>query len=553
MLHAAAGVRINELCSVEAGWAEGDEFPRCIEVRPSKSGFNEILLLKGRVSKEEDQPTRAEWVIGSRVRGSSYVPSAAKAIQILERIYRPWRAICTREELRTSLMLSFTGINGLPRREKGLGPISSDRLRNDMQKYISEKVRWETLEIPDTSRHGEDLTEYRKSRGDCITPHQWRKTFALFIFRIDANMTGALAQQFKHLSLAMTEEAYIGNDPQLLQAFDDVHLQQTVRFFHEMATGEKLAGGRVIKLMDRHEAELAKLVAGRTGVAEQRSAVEAFCIEQDLRIWYASHGKCLIGLSPKSARCHAIAGSTHWSNKAPAFAHRTPTTCAGCDCFVVDPEHIEFWKRRADESEAALRAAEQLGRGADYRVIAERARQATSCSSSPRHGSSTCTRPGRKRSTVLPKRPSMQPVSTTYLRPRSAGWSTASSRGRPTREVTTASGSTPGSTRNAQAPAPWMLTSPNRAIASMTPSSNANAIVPPLGVRASVTPRRPVEGSGKRLDFDTVRRDALRPRIGGRSGLLGSQPGGTSISPATSPRLRPAYAARSSARREAVE
>ena len=193
--------------------------------------------------------------------------------------------------------------------------------------------------LPDRDRHGEDLAQYRASRGACLRSHSWRKTFALYVFRTDSRMIAAIAQQFHHLSLAMTEQGYLGSDPTLLEVMDSVRTQQTALFFYEMARGVRPVAGRMGRLIDEHRAELEGIIAGMDE-REGLRALERWVVQQDLRIWFASHGKCFLRLAPGQARCHQLGGTTHWMNHEPNYAYRNPEVCLGC------PVYAHRWRTR---------------------------------------------------------------------------------------------------------------------------------------------------------------------------------------------------------------
>ena len=61
----------------------------------------------------------------------------------------------------------------------------------------------------------------------------------------------------------MTEQGYIGNDPELFEAMDSVRQQLTARLFFEAATGKTTYAGHMATLIEEHRAMLAQLVLGK--------------------------------------------------------------------------------------------------------------------------------------------------------------------------------------------------------------------------------------------------------------------------------------------------
>lgn len=368
-LQSQVGLRVNELCGIDGAWNDQTKLPACVEVRASKTGLNDIFYLKGWLAKTRVAQEPVEWVMGLRPRGSNYIPPAVHAVMVLERLYRPWRERAGSDKL----IVGFRQPRGTPREVSSLGPITTARLLKGLKGFVLKYV--DLTLLPDRNRQGEDLTAYRDSRGKCLKTHQWRKTWALYVYRTDSRMIPAIAQQFHHVSLAMTEQGYLGTDPHILGALDSVQMQITGRFFYEAATGKQPLAGNMAKLVDEHRAELQAMVVEGDEQAS-RESIATWVTTHDLRIWFSEWGKCLIGLDPTSAKCHEIAGTTHWSRRQPNFETREPSVCAGCPCFAIDREHAEFWRRRYIENHGVLALARQHKRAHEYTIARTRATQA---------------------------------------------------------------------------------------------------------------------------------------------------------------------------------
>jgi hypothetical protein len=371
VLQSETGMRINEISGLPAGLSQATGLPLCIEIRQSKTGLHDLFYLKGRHAKFETAPRLVDWLLGARPCGSTEIPAPVCAITILNRLYEPLRTRAEDPTLRHDLLVQGTVQRGYPRDGKRIGKITTSRLLQYQRDFVLTSCDFSTL--PERNAAGQDLTIYRKTRGTCLRSHAWRKTFALYMFRVDPRMAPAIAQQFQHLSLAMTDEGYIGNNPLLIEAMDSVRTQQTARFMYEALRGKRTVTGRLAKLIQEHSAELDQLIVG--GVVEAKHRIEEWVVEQDLRIWFSPHGKCFIQLSPMQSRCHERAGTLHWANREPNYLHRSPDVCLGCALYAIDGDHAPYWLDRYSEHQSAWDKASAVGVGRDYRVAQYRAEQ----------------------------------------------------------------------------------------------------------------------------------------------------------------------------------
>ena len=365
VLQSEAGIRINEVCGLRAGINPETGLPACIEVRSSKTGLHELFFLKGTLAKTRPAPVEAEWLLGARPVRTNGIPAPVRAVQVLQELYAPLRSLSTDSAPCKDLIVQMTWPRGLPKDGRMIGKILGRCLLAYQRQFIGTYV--DLSGLPDRNRHGEDLAQYRASRGACLRSHSWRKTFALYVFRTDSRMIAAIAQQFHHLSLAMTEQGYLGSDPTLLEVMDGVRTRQTALFFYELARGVRPVAGRMAKLIDEHRAELQSIIAG----LEEHDgllAMERWVVKQDLRIWFASHGKCFLRLAPGQARCHELGGTTHWANREPNYAYRNPEVCLGCPAYAIDGEHEVYWVRRYLENQTAWMKAVAGRYEKDYRV-----------------------------------------------------------------------------------------------------------------------------------------------------------------------------------------
>jgi hypothetical protein len=345
---------------LKAGINQETGLPSCIVLRTSRTGLNIVFYLKGLVSKIHSK--EMEWVIGARPADSSYIPPPVRALIVLQQLFHYWRELGERDDL----IVSFCANIGLPKVKSSIGRPYSQNINLGQKSFLRRYVDLGVL------GDNPDVDIYRD--GQALSTHQWRKTFALYVIRTDSRMLPHISQHFKHLSLAMTEQGYIGNDPELIEAMDSVRQQLTARLFYEAATGKTSYAGQMATLIQGHRNMLAQLIKGKEAIPAYR-AIEAWVIENDLRIWFAEHGKCLIRLRPNAARCHEQAGTTNWRNDRPNFAFQVPSVCVGCECFLIDSEHIEYWQKRYHSNLDSFTNAERIGRGDEFYVARQRARQ----------------------------------------------------------------------------------------------------------------------------------------------------------------------------------
>lgn len=373
IIQAQVGIRISELCSLEHGSCKHSGLPKCVSIRKSRTGLNEHFYLNGKLSKTVRSPIAVEWLIGSRPAGSGEIPLPIRAILIVDRLFERWRLYGKSERDRNSLFISFYCRRGFPTKVSHVVAADRGSLCDGQNIFIRKYVDLSSL--PERSQTGDDLSRYRNENAPPIRTHQWRKSYAQYVFKTDSRMIPAIAQQFHHVSLAMTEQGYISNDPELLDAITSARKQSTAAYFYRFLTDKPALAGRLSKIIRQHIGELEDIASGSQKDVAIRN-FEAWVEDKDLRIFFAEHGKCLIRINPAEARCHKISGTSSWLNQQPNYHTREPSVCVGCSCFVVDSDHIEFWERRYKDNISAVEAAKKLGKESEFRVIAERASQA---------------------------------------------------------------------------------------------------------------------------------------------------------------------------------
>jgi hypothetical protein len=242
-------------------------------------------------------------------------------------------------------------------------------LLNWQKRFVAAHVDWATVKrTPDTQK-------YIDSKGECLQTHQWRKTYAQFVFQVNPKLLPAIARQFKHLSIAMTEGAYINTNDALLKDVAEHNLYRTTDRLLEFARGTApKIEGRLARLLEKYQGELATIIKGKNGT-EARQAMLAWCSQRNLKLFFHGYGGCIPSLAPTEAECHKRAQTVHWANTAPNYATREPSVCTGCFLFMVGPESVEFWRDRYVSNSTAYLQAKAQGNADGFRVARERAAQ----------------------------------------------------------------------------------------------------------------------------------------------------------------------------------
>jgi integrase len=368
ILQSETGMRTNELCSLRAGIDPETGLPVCIEMRLSKSGMLELFYLKGTLSKTRPTPESATWLLAARPRGSDVLPNSVRAVEVIQKLLQPFRDMAG-GKMREALFVVFQLGEGFPMDGRSVSLLCNDILLRWQKRFVAAHVDWATVKT--TS----DTQKYINSKGNCLRTHQWRKTYAQFVFQVNPKLLPAIARQFKHLSIAMTEGAYINTNDALLKDVAEHNLYRTTDRLLEFARGTApRMEGRLAKLLEKYQDELGTIIKGKNDT-EARQAMLIWCSQRNLKLFFHGYGGCIPGLAPTEAECHKRAQTVHWANTAPNYATREPSVCTGCFLFMVGPESVEFWRDRYVSNNAAYLQGKAQGKADDFRVAKERAAQ----------------------------------------------------------------------------------------------------------------------------------------------------------------------------------
>jgi integrase len=306
------GMRVSEILSMEVG---------CIERRLiGDTGLAQAYVVARMFKTVDDPRGRVErWLAPGPV---------VRAVEILERLSLPLREASKRREL------------FLVKNQQGdIVPITTFNIRLRICKFA------DYVGVP-----------HHEGKPWPFSPHQFRKTFARFIARRDRSQLMALADHFKHASIAMTARGYVGNHFDLKELIDHEGEVETARALECLLTSDRLAG----RMGERIVAENAAF-RGRAGEQVRGDYIAFVLTETDLRVHACDYGWCVF--QAETARCGGASG--------PNEAERSPSTCLGCTNFVVDARHRDYWQDRRERNEALLDEASAPTRAVLDQAIGE--------------------------------------------------------------------------------------------------------------------------------------------------------------------------------------
>lgn len=366
------GMRISELLGIEAGLNPKSGLPKGVRIEDSATGLYHVYVLRTVLSKtEEGLPREMDWVLGMSPKGLLEEPIAVRALRLLNRLYAPWRT-----KAKTSRLLLVGNVGEvLPTKAIALGPMTSMDMLGGMKRFIA---RWVDLSnLPNESKRkimDNDLVPWRESKGSIFKSHMLRKSWAQFMFAVDPHLMPAIQLQFHHLSLAMTDTGYIGNNPLIVGDLDSVATQARNLMILEMVLGRNPLAGKMGEQLEQATKSLVDQVKDLP-TSDAYNAVVEFCEHAQLPIFFSPHGACM-PVHTHEMRCQEEAGMPLLLRRQPNASTRQPSLCAGCGCFVLDARHADFWASRYMDNWLAFKRAERSGDVSGYKAIKERAKQA---------------------------------------------------------------------------------------------------------------------------------------------------------------------------------
>ncbi|NTE86109.1 hypothetical protein [Agrobacterium rubi] len=347
VLQAETGIRVSEVAGITVDGRDENGWPSCLEVRHSSTGLYDLYVLKGRIFKGSPDPngTEVEWILGAKPVGANSIPGPVKAILVLDALFKPWRE---RFGL-NALIVSLGQGRGIPVETPENCEIRSTSIRDGQNDFLRDYVT-----VP---------VEFSKWR---LTTHQFRKSFAQDVVRIDDTLIPAVRDHFKHMSDFVVESAYLGTDPRLLGLINDVATREAARLIvGTLFESQPLAGkmAELIKSRKKHFREVCS--SARTN--EGRINLLTIALDLDeIRFFSSEHADCFF--RAHFALCHKdFLGEFDPNAKRPLGAYRTPKNCGDCPNGVKSRVHLPFWRERLrsyQEIEAANRGADE------HRIVA---------------------------------------------------------------------------------------------------------------------------------------------------------------------------------------
>ncbi|WP_193175410.1 hypothetical protein [Oricola nitratireducens] len=351
-LQSGTGMRVSEIAGLQAEPSFEGEWPGCVEVRKSFTGMNELFYIKGRLFKTTEKWVDTEWLAGSRPSGSAYLPPPIKAIVILDTLFRPWRE---RFDL-SDLILSLGATGGLPREHATPNGILCDTLNRGQKLFVRDHVK-----LP---HQWEDWN---------LTTHQWRKAFAEYMVRSEGSLIDAVSDHFKHMSVAVTEQGYLGNDPILAGVVDDAASREASRLLFEAVNGRTLVAGKMADIVEERKQSISLLFGSEGSDDDKIDRMTALLKEEGVRSWPAEWGDCLF--REETARCHfQLKGRFDLTAHRPERSQRCASVCCLCANLMISPAHKDFWFARYEANRASFRENSAFGDRISAAVAADRVR-----------------------------------------------------------------------------------------------------------------------------------------------------------------------------------
>ncbi|NII10672.1 hypothetical protein [Oleiagrimonas sp. C23AA] len=372
IVQATTGIRVSELCSIQAGSNAKTGLPQCIEQRVSPTGHHDQFFLKGAVSKGVSYPTRTTWLAGQRRRGDSELPLCVQALALLDRLFGPYRELLGSN----ALLVSIMGRNGLPKKAGGVNHSSVTQINRQYKFFAKRKVDWDAL--PNESAYAtelNDLLRWKDSRGAVLRGHSIRKNYALWVHAVNPSLLPALQRQFKHVNMQITELGYWGSSAPQLEHFESASRRLVARMIRDKVNGEIAVHGRRSSVFT---SELEKLRARLNGLSliGQWTEIGRWVEQSRLDTFHTEYGICM-PVSSAHMECWARVGQRPVGRLYPNYGAREAGTCVGCKSFLMHSSHKAFWQKRLRDCEDSLaRAMREEVDASSLREINRRAKQA---------------------------------------------------------------------------------------------------------------------------------------------------------------------------------
>lgn len=332
VLQGLTGLRTSDLASIELKEDDQGPVPSCIKVQKSLDGLSDVFMLEATEQKESHE--KHSWALGTRLTGTDLIPLPVRAVIVLRDLLSPYRKISGIN----SLILTMTNGRSLSLNPSNISRPISTWLSDIQRDFIK---NWVGLQITTYSKRKEGGHAAERFRAQ-----QWRRTFALFVVSTNKRALGPLARHFNHLDALMTEQGYIGNDPELLRMLDEARVTLAANLIYEVVMDSSAFAGNLTKQISENSEQLRKELLAKPP-EDALSQVKAMVMDHDLRIHFTDYGACGIAIGkPALARCHELAGTKSADAVRPDFSMRTPSVCLSCHNFLVSYANLDYWRER---------------------------------------------------------------------------------------------------------------------------------------------------------------------------------------------------------------
>lgn len=358
VLQAGTGMRAHELLSLRARSSRANGWPACLRSATTPDGLLEMFYVEATTSKR-GRPRQADWLIGASPAGSNYMPPTVRAVLTLNELLEQFRDLGGHSQLLVTLKTK----GGLPTAAASVTTMSSGYLARLQREFLLNWVDFSTLAA-------DEHEAYKRGR---IRPHQWRPTFATFVFRTNPKMLKALSEHYKHVNDAITCRYYIGNDPTLVSACSDAQAMSAVHVLRSITFSSAPMTGGFSKVVGAVREALGQQLVG--DIMLDDAAAIRYVNENEVSLWNTPYGRCWASQLPSKSLCNQRAGTPTFASSKPNLAVAHLELCVGCSCLAISSEHEEFWRNRRNENQALIERAHASGDKTSLAVSKRRKKQ----------------------------------------------------------------------------------------------------------------------------------------------------------------------------------
>ena len=340
-LQGLGGMRISDVGAFVVEPRDKNGLPYCLVRKPSPTGLFELFFARGRVVKggDEDEKSDGEWLIGSQPVGCNSLPDAVKAILVLDELFKPWRELGGSK----SLIVSLGRGMGPPRFSLEQPEVMLDSLRVGQISFVANNVI-----LP---------SEYADWK---LSTHQWRKAYAEDIVTVNPDLAPAIQEQYKHVSLSVTEAAYIGSRPYFNRLVAEQREHSTADAMYAIVEGGSISVGTNAEEIRMLSENLNTLLKDYPSPKKKKHVLRRMFAEEGIALWGQPYGDCLF--RGATSLCHkSNQGAFDPHAERPLVTKVCSELCAGCSNLIISQRHKSYWQMRLQGAERALVEAESSG------------------------------------------------------------------------------------------------------------------------------------------------------------------------------------------------